>query len=354
MRLKLTRHAIAALILSMRSSAEILMLVFGPALIGLIAVIALPPLYASSRPFPEASMLILMHAFLMAAPLWMLRGRLLPPAVVAWLRMMPISLGLQIRTDLAVAGAFMLPLAGAYLASALVWIYNAPAWLHPLPATAALLSSVSITWWLAAGILTLRARWRPRPTRRIREPEASALRHIYAPPRNETGFWYRRLFWLPFVRNENHLARQQLLLTATAGVAAIACFQPALHAVRGVCGLFTSGLMIIMTDRADKAVRAQIAYLRMVTRSWPLPLRHVETLARCISAVPALCVAGLLVTQASIYGTVRGIPGIVYLGVLTFSIALLIGVPTFTPRGRVGWIVLSSVLLTAIGSEALK
>ena len=347
MRLKLTRHAIAALILSMRSSAEILMLVFGPALIGLIAVIALPPLYASSRPFPEASMLILMHAFLMAAPLWMLRGRLLPPAVVAWLRMMPISLGLQIRTDLAVAGAFMLPLAGAYLASALVWIYN-------VPATAALLSSVSITWGLAAGILTLRARWRPRPTRRIREPEASALRHIYAPPRNETGFWYRRLFWLPFVRDENHLVRQQLLLTAAACATAIAWFQPALHAVRGVCGLFTSGLMIIMTDRADKAVRAQIAYLRMVTRSWPLPLRRVEMLARCISAVPALCVAGLLVTQASMSGTVRGTPGVVYLGVLTFSIALLIGVPTFTPRGRVGWIVLSIFLLTAIGSEALK
>lgn len=347
MRLKLTRHAIAALILSMRSSAEILMLVFGPALIGLIAVIALPPLYASSRPFPEASMLILMHAFLMAAPLWMLRGRLLPPAVVAWLRMMPISLGLQIRTDLAVAGAFMLPLAGAYLASALVWIYN-------VPATAALLSSVSITWGLAAGILTLRARWRPRPTRRIREPEASALRHIYAPPRNETGFWYRRLFWLPFVRNENHLVRQQLLLTAAACATAIAWFQPALHAVRGVCGLFTSGLMIIMTDRADKAVRAQIAYLRMVTRSWPLPVLRVEMLARCISAVPALCVAGLLVTQASMYGTVRGTPGVVYLSVLTFSIALLIGVPTFTPRGRVGWIVLSIFLLTAIGSEALK
>ena len=347
MRLKLTRHAIAALILSMRSSAEILMLVFGPALIGLIAVIALPPLYASSRPFPEASMLILMHAFLMAAPLWMLRGRLLPPAVVAWLRMMPISLGLQIRTDLAVAGAFMLPLAGAYLASALVWIYN-------VPATAALLSSVSITWGLAAGILTLRARWRPRPTRRIREPEASALRHIYAPPRNETGFWYRRLFWLPFVRDENHLVRQQLLLTAAACATAIAWFQPALHAVRGVCGLFTSGLMIIMADRADKAVRAQIAYLRMVTRSWPLPLRRVEMLARCISAVPALCVAGLLVTQASMSGTVRGTPGVVYLGVLTFSIALLIGVPTFTPRGRVGWIVLSIFLLTAIGSEALK
>jgi hypothetical protein len=354
MRLNLTRHAITALVLSVRSSAEILFLVFAPAIVGLIAFVALPPLYASSRPFPEAALLVLGHTVLTVAPLWLLRIRLLPPDVIAWLHSLPVPLALQIRTDLAVSAVLMLPLSGAYVASSLVWSYNAPAWLRPWPATAAMLSSVAMTWTLAAAIMTLRSRWRPRPLRRTAQRPVSEMKYTCAPPRIKAIFWYRRLFWLAFLRNENRLARQQFLLLAAACVSAIVWFHPLFPAMRGLCDLITSGLIIIMTDRADKAVRDQITCLRRITASWPITIHRVEWLARALSALPVLSVSGLLIAQARFMGTVREVPGIFYLAVLASSAALLIAVPTFTPRARVGWIVLSIFLLTAIGSEGFK
>jgi hypothetical protein len=90
LRVNLARHALAQFAASMRSSLEILVPVAGVGLAGLLACVALPGMYAATLAWPAAGALVLAQALLAAAPVWLLRRRLLPPDVALWLPALPI------------------------------------------------------------------------------------------------------------------------------------------------------------------------------------------------------------------------------------------------------------------------
>jgi hypothetical protein len=66
---------------SLTSSLEYILLGFAPVLIGLLAVIALPGLFAATQPWPQALGLLAGQIVLVSAPVWLLRKRLHPAAV---------------------------------------------------------------------------------------------------------------------------------------------------------------------------------------------------------------------------------------------------------------------------------
>ncbi|UUZ46560.1 hypothetical protein LP420_21720 [Massilia sp. B-10] len=61
---------------------------------------------------------------------------------------------------------------------------------------------------------------------------------------------------------------------------------------RGALALATATLMVLLTDRGDKAVREQAALLRPVLAALPLPTGALFALARAVAALPALLVTG--------------------------------------------------------------
>jgi hypothetical protein len=99
LRIRLARHALTQLVASARGSAQIVLPLLGPAIAALVALAALPPLYAVTLPLPKATALLLAHAVAMAAPFWLIRTRVLPHDVFAWLRALPVPPRARLEAD---------------------------------------------------------------------------------------------------------------------------------------------------------------------------------------------------------------------------------------------------------------
>lgn len=352
LRLRLTQQALRQFVASLASSAEILLLLAGPILLGLLSMIALPSLYAASLPWPNALAIVLVQALASCLPVWLLRKRLLPVALSAWLRSLPISPRLRWRTDAAVAGMLMLPITLAYAVSAGIWLYQWPLWLRPVAAQgiAATVLACLLAWLATIGMLALRMA-PPRPAQRASEQAHDAFTpHT---PRWRTLFLWRHLFWLPFWRNENVIGLQQTLLLAgaLASMAAWLLRTPLIPAP--LLALLASACLVIITDRGDKAVREQIAVLRPSLDAWPISASGLIGLACSLSLLPALSVlaaAGVLLAAVAPPVLQQRVT-LVYAITAGTCLMAIVGLPRLAARARVALVVFSILALSAIGSE---
>ncbi|MYM29489.1 hypothetical protein GTP58_14250 [Duganella sp. CY15W] len=364
-RLRLARHALLQFAASLKSSLEYILLIFAQVLLGLIAVIALPGLFAATQPWPQALGLFVGQTLFIAAPVWLLRKRLHPAAVIAWSRPLPITARHRWQADAAVAGMIVGPLSGAYAISAAIWLYQWPDWLRPVAPQAIMLTVVSLLlgWLLATLILMHRARppaarkpgrSRPAPTAYRSAPSVrrSARRGVFGGAAKLSYYW-RQLFWLPFWRAENVVGIQQtLLLTGALGSIAVWLWHPPLIPPI-VWGISAAMMTMLLTDRGDKAVSEQITLLRPVAASWPVPAAHLYRLAMLFTLLPGVCV--LLWFAALTLG--RSAPGYshtvasVWICCAGIAQIALISLRRLSTRGRVGLVIGAIVILTAIGSE---
>jgi hypothetical protein len=351
-RLRMARHALLQFARSLQSSLEYILLGFGPVLVGLLAVIALPGMFAATQPWPEALGLFCGQTLLASLPVWLLRKRLHPAAVLTWSRPLPIPARSKWMADAAVAGMIIGPLSGAYAISAAIWLYQWPDWLRPVAAQAVALTvaSLLLAWLLAT--LTLAHRARPpaarAPSRRRLTPSAYT-----ASARRSLPYFWKQLFWLPFWRAENVVGIQQtlLLIGALASIAVWLWHPPVVPpAIWGVCAaLFT----MLLTDRGDKAVAEQIALLRPVAAQWPLHAGRLYRLAIGFTLLPGLCVLGwfaLLTLGRAAEGYSHTV-ATVWLGFAAIAQLAVVALRRLSVRGRVGLVIGAVVILTAIGSE---
>lgn len=355
LRLRLTHHALRQFVASFASSVEILVLLAGPVLLGLLSVLALPCLHAATLPWPAALAIIGAQALATCVPAWLLRKRLLPAPVAAWLRVLPLAPALRWQADAGVAAMLMAPLALAYAASAGVWLYQSPAWLRPVAAQgmAAIAASWLLSWLLTTCIFKLRMA-APRPARHARQTAAVRL----APATSTTLRWpavflWRRLFWLPFWRQENVTGIQQSLLLAGAMASMLAWLLRAPLLPAPLLALLSSASLVLITDRGDKAVREQLLLLRPSLAAWPIASTPLIRLACAFSLLPgfAVLIAAALLLQATAPALLLQRVPLVYACTASCALLAIVGLPRLSARARVALVVFSILILTAIGSE---
>lgn len=386
-RLRLAHHALLQFAVSLRSSLEYILLGFAPVIFGLFACVALPGLFAATQPWPQALGLLGGQVLLASAPVWLLRKRLHPAAVLLWTRPLPVPARLRWLADAMVAGMIVGPLSIAYLVSCTIWLYQWPDWLSPVAPQALLLTvaSLLLAWLLSTLTLAHRARIpnaspprrrRPAPAAYIPSravacvdlphttPPTSASRPTAVAGAGAAGcaeagagaslpYLWKQLFWLPFWRAENVVGIQQTVLLAGAFASiGVWLWHPPIvpPALWGACAALTT---MLLTDRGDKAVAEQIALLRPVAAGWPMNVERLYRLAMIFTLLPASCVlawfaALTLGRHADGYSQTVAIVWLCFAAIAQIAVVALRRLST---RGRVGLVIGAIIILTAIGSE---
>jgi hypothetical protein len=126
---------------------------------------------------------------------------------------------------------------------------------------------------------------------------------------------------------------------------------PPMVVPRGALALCFSALLVLLTDRGDKAVREQVGVLRQVMAAWPLPSRTLLPWARALSLAPAVLALAWVFALGNTQGAWDRTAGRVYLACACAAQLLLVAIPRFNARGRVALVVVSILVLAAVGSE---
>ncbi|WP_223305865.1 hypothetical protein [Massilia sp. NR 4-1] len=393
LRHRMARHALLQFLASLKNSLEILLFCFMPVLLGLFAMIALPLMAAMTLAWPLALAALATQALLVAMPVILLRRRLHPAACTAWARALPIPPALGWTADALVAGLLVGPLTAVYAVSMGIWLYQWPLWLRPIAgqAVAATMLSLLLGWLLATVVLARRRQpiLRSRAAGRAVEgqhPGSTGIHHALAETANapaagpalaaaapdqkgarpdgytpstlhpfHLALWHR-LFWLPCWRADNAAGVQQtvLLLAALAGVV-LWVWHPAAVIPTALWGAYASLMLILLTDRGDKAVREQSTLLHPVLASWPVAARPLLLGARAFSLLPALLVLSSFALLMARVPPQAYKPQLAHSWLLAALAATgaIVGLD-LGPRGRVVLVALSALILTAIGSEVWK
>ncbi len=345
-RIRLARHAVAQLAARLRGSAEIVAVVLGPAVIGLLAFAALPAMLAAAEPLPRALPLLLLHGAAMSLPVALLRPRVVPAGVRAWLRPLPVPARLEWQAGAAVAGILVLPLALAYLASLAVWIGQHPAWLAPGRALAGTALSFLLTWacaaWLLAG-----AGGSPRAPKTPRRATAAADWTMR--PRHGFAYFWRQLFWLPLWRHGSLAGPRLAVLLAAACAAFLAWMTAPLPRTAGA--IAASVLLVLLAHDADSVLRAQAGRVRRLAAGWPLDAGALVRRARALLLLALAILPCAFGAVGAALGAWDGAAGRLWLLLACVSPALLVLTPPFTARGRMALVALCIVVLCAVGSK---
>jgi hypothetical protein len=350
-RILLARHAVVQLAMRLRSSAEIVALVLGPATVGLIAFVAMPAMLAAAHPWPQALPLLILHGIAMSLPMLLLRARVLPAQ--PWLDGLPVAPRLLRQAAALVAAMLAAPLAVAYAASLAIWLSQRPDWISPGRAAAGTLLSFLLTFTCSAWLLA-RGGHGPRAPRRA--PSASAARDASWDRANAAGrgLLWRRLFWLPLWRNGSQAGwRQAALLGASLGATFAWMWEPA-WLPRPLGAILASVLLVLLVHDADNTVRGQVARLAPIAAGWPLRFTALAWRARAAAQAPALLALGVLSAAGVGAQAWTGTAGRLYLALAWATLPLLAATPPFTPRGRVALLAFSIMMLCATGSTIWK
>lgn len=362
-RRQLARAGLRQFVASLGSTMEIILFACSPVILGLLACIAVPGLLAPSLPWPQALGLLAAQTLLIATPGWLLRQRLHPTDIALWSVALPIPPHQRWQAEAAVAGMLIAPMALAYAASIVVWLYQNPTWLQPVKwaGLSATLLSLLLGWAIATVLLMRRAQ---APLRQGRAPAKShgamaASPYIERKPRSmfvTSWYYWRLLFWLPCWRKRGESASiglQQSTLLAGALLCVSAWLWQAPWAPAALWGAGASLLLIVLTDRCDKAVSQQIALLRPVTAAWPLPMAPLFRCAIVLTLAPGALVLAwfALLVQTTGHSGASPTVAMVWLGCAALAQLAIVGLRQLSVRARVGLVVGAIVLLTAIGSE---
>jgi hypothetical protein len=356
-RRRMARAALVQLIASVAKSLEIVLLAFAPVMLGLLACIALPSLLAPTLPWWQAIGLIAAQTVLVAAPVWLLRHRLHPLDVARWSRALPVAPRQQWWAEGAVAGMVVGPLALAYAASCAIWCYQWPDWLRPVAplALGATVLSLLLGWVLATVVLMRRAR-PGRPAVPRRSAHAPTATHYRAPTRTMPSalYYWRQLFWLPCWRGDSVVGIQQSCLLAGA-LLSIALWQsPSVPLVPpALWGASAALMLVLLTDRGDKAVAEQIARLQPAVANWPLSLDRLFRSAIVLTLLPGALVMACFAALVFIPGHagISHTVAVVWLCCAGLAQLAIVALRRLTVRGRVGLVMGAILVLTAIGSE---
>ncbi|WP_296953224.1 hypothetical protein [uncultured Massilia sp.] len=345
-RTRLARHAVAQLAARLRGSAEIVVVVLGPAVVGLLAFAALPAMLAASQPLPLALPLLLLHGAAMSLPVALLRPRIVPAGVRAWLQPLPVPARLEWQAGAAVAAVLVLPLALAYLASLAIWSGQHPAWLAPRRAPAGTALSLLLTWACATWLLAS-AGGPPRPRRA--PPRAVPDATWTARPRHGVMYVWRQLFWLPLWRNGSLAGARQAVLLAATGAAFLAWMAAPLPRTAGA--IATSVLLVLLAHDADTVLRAQADRVRLLAAGWPLDAGALVRRARALLLLALAAVLSVAGVAGAARGAWHGGAGRLWLLLACLAPALLVLTPPLTARGRMALVALCIVVLCAVGSK---
>jgi hypothetical protein len=349
-RLHLARHAIAQLAARLRGSAEIVLMVMGPAVIGLLAFAAMPAMLAAAQPVPLALPLLCLHALAMSLPMVLLRPQVAPAHVRAWLQPLPIPSSLQLQAAAAVACMLTAPLALAYAASLAIWLYQRPDWLAPLRAVAGTLLSFILTWACATWLL-VRAAAPPSATQQAPAAAAAIGIEPHSEARSGGLYRWRQLFWLPLWRNGSLAGPRQAALLAGTLLAAVFWMRAPAGVPRAFGAILASALLVLLVHEADTALRSQLARLRVLAAAWPLDL---DALARRARALLVLGATAVLAAVAAIGWPAHAwqhTAGHLWLALAGASAPLLVLTPPFSARGRMALVAFAIMLLCATGSK---
>ncbi|MFL6659396.1 MAG: hypothetical protein ACJ8GW_15055 [Massilia sp.] len=349
-RLSLARHGLRQFAASLRSSAEIVVLIGGNVVIALLALSAFPTMYAATLTPLLATTVVLTHALIMSLPLALLRKRVLPADVVAWHQRLPVPPTFQLRADATVAALLIGPLAILYTVSGTILLYEHPAWLRPVVGVVLTLVSLAISFAVSNAVLRLRLR-RPTAGGMHGASATVAMPYQFRGTRLRLPMLWHRLFWLPYWRLESVVGFQQTALLAAALVCAVVWMHTGAGWLRALLTLACALLMVVVTDRGDKAVREQTDFLRPAMASWPLAPRTLFLCARLFSAAPALLVLLVIALGGAPHGLWQHRAGQVYLVLGCLAPLLLVATPLVNERFRVGLVATEILLLCAVGSE---
>ncbi|MET0268279.1 MAG: hypothetical protein ABW202_22000 [Duganella sp.] len=362
-RRQLARAGLHQFVASLGGTMEIIVLAFSPVLLGLLACIALPGLLAPSLPWPQAGGLLAAQTLLIATPTWLLRQRLHPADIALWSLALPIPPRQRWQAEAAVAGMLIAPMALAYAASIVVWLYQNPVWLQPVKwrGLSATLLSLLLGWAIATVLLMQRGQ---APLRQGRAPAAppgamAAIPYTARQPGSlfvTSWYYWRLLFWLPCWRPRGESASiglQQSMLLAGALLCVSAWLWQAPWVPAALWGAGASLLLMLLTDRGDKAVSRQIALLRPVTAAWPQPMAPLFRRAIVLTLAPAALVMAWFALLVLTTGRSSSSPTVAmaWLGCAALAQLAIVGLRQLSVRARVGLVMGASVLLTAIGSE---
>ena len=112
-------------------------------------------------------------------------------------------------------------------------------------------------------------------------------------------------------------------------------------------------MLVVLTDRGDKAVAKQIALLRPALADWPFNAPRLFNYAMLFTLLPGVAVmlwfaALTLGKQNSGYSNTVAVVWLCFAAIAQIAIVTL---RRLSARGRVGLVIGAILILTAIGSE---
>jgi hypothetical protein len=153
------RQTLGSIVSSLVGAVPIFLGVIGSVLAGVLALAIGPLLYAGTLHYPNGVLIFSVHTAVTCLPIFFFRYRVLPTCFMDWAAGQPISLRFRLAGDALAVAILVAPLAGIYVISSLVWLWQWPTWLKSawLTAYSAVLLSLLLNY--IFGMLVLNWRW---------------------------------------------------------------------------------------------------------------------------------------------------------------------------------------------------
>ena len=348
------------LIHSFGNSVLIFAIALGPALFALVAVISIPLLYIPLMTVSHAVEIFTVQTLILTIPVWILRKRLHPSDIIIWTRALPIPWYIQWLANMAMAFMVLLPIAITYCISVCIWLYQWPDWLQSIWKQGIYIVFISFigTWIFCSLILichssSLSLKFPLYKYSYFFKSSAAPKIFIRRPSKPLLFFLWFRLFWLPFWREENGVGIRQSLLWLMAVCTALLWMWPILlfKIPRPAFAFVFNLMLILLTDRGDKAVTEQINLLRPIMAAWPMRTRYIEFCAKIFTLLPAIVVLLVLLLSLNFTHEIFSHKvAIIYFEISCLAHIALVSL-ALRERGRVVLVTLSILVLSAIGGE---
>lgn len=296
---ELSRQALLDVGTRALNSAPIIVGVMGPVLLGVVAMLAAPLLYAVTLPASEGFALSVAHTLVAAIPLIMLRQRVLPDSLLAWEAGLPIQPRHRIIGDARATTVLVVPLFGAYLVSSLVWFWQWPPWLRPVWAagSAAILASTLATWLIGMLLLSLRSR----SLRASRRGSGSARPQSTGMTWKLPAYRWSRdlavahaLLLKPLWRRNALLWRAghpALIVLAAACLLALPLLPPETFTWQPVLATLSALLFVAVVLWRDALMQSNLAHLTREIAGWPVSFEHLNAVSRIWTLLPTTLLA---------------------------------------------------------------
>ncbi|MBI3525867.1 MAG: hypothetical protein HY066_15345 [Betaproteobacteria bacterium] len=293
------------------NAAPIIVGLMGPLLLGLVAMLAAPLLYAVTLPAPEGFAIFVVHTLIASIPLFMLRQRVLPDSLLAWEAGLPVQPRHRIIGDARATTVLVAPLFGAYLVSSLVWFWQWPPWLRPVWATGAVavLASTLATWLAGMLLLSLRSRSSLASHRRSGSVRSQSTGLTWKLPayRWSRAFAVAHDLLLKPIWRRNALVwragHPALIVLTAACLLAMPLLPPGAFTWQSVLATLSALLYVAVVLWRDALMQSNLAHLAREIAGWPVSFGHLNAVSRTWALLPTALLSfvpfGVILLNAS-------------------------------------------------------